>query len=187
MRKTCKLLLCGFALAIGVVYLFSNNISQAEAQQAQRTQRTKDNLPLGLVERVWPGENPYSLAKMELGRLLFYDKRLSSDDTVSCADCHNPKFAFTDGQAVATGVRGQKGGRSAPTVINRVYSVEQFWDGRAPTLEEQAKGPIANPIEMTSHDKADEAHEACVGRLAKVPEYVQRFEKVFGPNSLNIN
>jgi cytochrome c peroxidase len=181
MRKTCKLLLCGFAFAVCAVYLFSNSISQAEAQKAPRTQRTKDKLPLGLVDRVWPAENPFSLEKAELGRLLFFDKRLSVDDTVSCADCHNPKFAFTDGQAVATGVRGQKGGRSAPTVINRVYSVEQFWDGRAPTLEEQAKGPIANPIEMAN------THEAVVARLKTIKGYGPLFKRAFGSDEITID
>src|SRR5581483_1874686 len=162
-------------------YLGSNSLAPVEAQRAQRTQRTKDNLPFGLVERVWPAENPYSLAKMELGRALFYDKRLSSDDTVACADCHNPKYAFTDGQPVATGVRGQKGGRSAPTVINRVYSVEQFWDGRAPTLEEQAKGPIANPIEMAN------THDAVVTRLKSVKGYAPLFKQAFGTEEITID
>src|SRR5581483_10956026 len=89
--------------------------------------------PLGLPPIFWPEENPYTPEKAELGRLLFYDKRLSSDASVSCASCHDPKFAFTDGSAVATGIKLQKGGRSAPTVINRAYSTAQFWDGRAPT------------------------------------------------------
>ena len=67
----------------------------------------------------------------------------------SCASCHSPKHAFTDASSVSTGIKGQKGGRSAPTVFNRAYSLAQFWDGRAKTLEEQAKGPLANPLEMT--------------------------------------
>src|SRR5207249_1838910 len=103
-------------------------------------------IPRGLVPMLWPADNPYTPQKAELGWLLFFDRRLSSDGTLACASCHSPEHAFTDGQAVSTGIRGQKGGRSAPTVINRAYSLEQFWDGRAPTLEEQAKGPIANPI-----------------------------------------
>ena len=130
--------------------------------------------PLGLVPILWPPDNPYSPAKAELGRLLFFDKRLSADGSVACADCHNPKFAFTDGAPVSTGIRGQTGGRSAPTVINRAYSLEQFWDGRAPTLEEQAKGPIANPIEMGN------THENVVSALQAVPGHRQRFREVFG-------
>src|SRR4029450_4057142 len=102
----------------------------------------------------------YSAAKVELGRYLYFDNRVSSDGSVSCASCHAPEKAFTDAAAVSTGISGQKGGRSAPTVINRAYSTQQFWDGRAASLEEQAKGPIANPIEMTSRKEAEGAHAA---------------------------
>src|SRR4051812_49196732 len=97
--------------------------------------------PLGLPPLQWPRDNPYSAAKVELGRYLYFDRRLSADDSVSCASCHAPEHGFTDGAPVSTGIKGQKGGRSAPTVINRVYSLAQFWDGRAGSLEEQAKGP----------------------------------------------
>src|SRR5947209_16994301 len=91
--------------------------------------------PLGLPPLQWPRDNPYSAAKVELGRYLYFDKRLSADESVSCASCHLPQHAFTDGAAVSTGIKSQKGGRSAPTVINRAYSLAQFWDGRAGTLE----------------------------------------------------
>jgi cytochrome c peroxidase len=100
---------------------------------------------------------------------------------VSCASCHSPEFGFTDGAAVSTGIRTQKGGRSAPTVINRVYSLAQFWDGRAKTLEEQAKGPIANPIEMGM------THEAVVERLRGVAGYRPLFAKAFGSEEINID
>jgi len=143
--------------------------------------------PLGLPEVIWPRDNPYSRAKVELGRLLFFDKRLSADRTVSCASCHAPEHAFTDGQPVATGIKEQKGNRSAPTVINRAYSVEQFWDGRAPTLEEQAKGPLANPLEMTSHSKADAAHAACVDCLMGIPGYRRLFSQVFHTDRITID
>ena len=86
---------------------------------------------LGLLPIIWPADNPYSAAKAELGRNLYFDKRLSLDETISCATCHDPKFGFTDGAAVSTGIKGQRGGRSAPTVINRAWSLAQFWDGRA--------------------------------------------------------
>src|SRR5216110_344301 len=84
--------------------------------------------PLGLMPIIWPSDNPYSPLKAELGRLLFFDTRLSADGDIACATCHNPKFAFTDGAPVSTGIRGQKGGRSAPTVLNRAFSLAQFWD-----------------------------------------------------------
>lgn len=143
--------------------------------------------PLGLPQLVWPEDDPYSKDKAELGWLLYFDKRLSSDLSVSCASCHAPEKAFTDGEAVSTGIKGQKGGRSAPTVINRFYSTLQFWDGRADSLEEQAKGPIANPIEMTAEKTADKAHEGSVSRLKAVPGYVSRFKKVFESDKIDIN
>ena len=105
-------------------------------------------IPRGLQPIQWPKDNPYTKAKWDLGRALYYDTRLSVDNSVSCASCHSPQFGFTDGQKVSAGVKHQFGGRSAPTVINRAYSLAQFWDGRAKTLEEQAGGPMANPIEM---------------------------------------
>jgi len=143
--------------------------------------------PLGLPPIIWPEENAYTPEKAELGRLLYFDKRLSSDASVSCASCHDPAKAFTDRAPVSTGILQQTGGRSAPTVINRAYSLAQFWDGRAATLEEQAKGPIANPIEMTKHKDAAEAHKACVECLRAIPGYVERFEKVFGTKDFTID
>ena len=137
--------------------------------------------PLGLPSVQWPKENPYSPAKAELGRYLYFDKRLSADGTISCATCHEPKYAYTDGSAVSEGIRGQKGTRSAPTVINRAFSLAQFWDGRAATLEEQAKGPVANPIEMGN---TDEAAAAAIGRIQG---YRPMFAKAFGTDEVTID
>jgi cytochrome c peroxidase len=137
--------------------------------------------PLGLVPVQFPKDNPYSAEKAELGKLLYFDTRLSKDNTVSCATCHSPKFGYTDGAPVSTGIRGQKGGRSAPTVINRAYSLAQFWDGRAPSLEEQAKGPIANPIEMGN------THSAVVQTLKGIPGYMAMFKSVFGTEDITID
>jgi len=141
----------------------------------------KPREPLGLVPVVWPPDNPYTPEKAELGRLLYFDPRLSADGTVSCATCHNPQYAFTDGAAVSTGIRGQKGNRSAPTVINRAYSLAQFWDGRAATLEAQAVGPMANPIEMGS------THEAIVDHLKEIQGYRVLFAKAFGTEDFTID
>ncbi len=138
-------------------------------------------MPLGLVPVQWPADNPYSKQKVELGRLLYFDNRLSADNSVSCASCHHPKFAFADGSPVSTGIKGQKGGRSAPTVFNRAYSLAQFWDGRAATLEEQAKGPMANPIEMGN------THDGVVTRVKSIAGYKVLFEGVFGAGEININ
>ena len=121
-----------------------------------------------------PKDNPMSAAKVELGKQLYFDPRLSCDDTVSCASCHDPMKGWSNSANFATGVRSQVGGRSAPTIINSAYSELQFWDGRAHRLEGQALGPIANPIEM------DHKLEDCVVKLNKIPGYKQQFLKVFG-------
>lgn len=137
--------------------------------------------PLGLAPMVWPKDNPYTPEKAELGRTLYFDPRLSADSTISCATCHAPKYAFTDAMPVSIGIRGQRGTRSAPTIINRGYSLAQFWDGRAPTLEQQAKGPIGNPIEM------GESPQAMVERLKTIPGYRVWFAKVFGAEDFTID
>jgi cytochrome c peroxidase len=144
-------------------------------------------IPLGLVPIVWSDDNPYTAAKAELGWLLFFDKRLSSDGSVSCASCHAPEHAFGDGRPVSTGIGGKKGGRSAPSIINRIYGAAQFWDGRASSLEEQAKGPLANPIEMTSEADSRQAHDTCVQRLRQAAEYRRRFKDVFGTEDFTID
>jgi len=122
-----------------------------------------------------PKDNPMTPAKVELGKQLFFDPRLSVDGTVSCNSCHNVMAGGTDNRAVSVGVSGQKGGRSAPTVWNAAFLTTQFWDGRAATLEEQAKGPILNPIEMGMPHK-----DVAVDRIKAMPGYVTQFEQVFG-------
>ena len=95
-----------------------------------------------------PADNPTTPEKVELGRMLFLDPRFSSTGTVSCNSCHNVMLGGEDNRPVSMGVHGKTGGRSAPTVWNSGFSSAQFWDGRAATLEDQAKGPVTNPIEM---------------------------------------
>jgi len=167
------------AVALALAAVFSASVADA--------QRRGPRAPLGLPPIPWPEDNPYSAEKEALGKLLYFDKRVSSNQSVSCASCHAPEKGFTDQAPVSTGIAGQKGGRSAPTVINRAYSTFQFWDGRAPSLEEQAKGPIANPIEMTSHPDAAAAHKACVECLKAIPGYARRFKQVFGTDDFTID
>jgi cytochrome c peroxidase len=143
--------------------------------------------PLGLPPIPWPEDNPYTAGKVALGKWLFFDKRLSSDGSVACATCHDPARAFTDGLAVPRGIGEQRGHRSAPTIINRAYSAFQFWDGRAVSLEEQAKEPLANPIEMTCDATTGLAHDHVVERLRAIPGYVARFESVFGTADFSID
>jgi len=138
-------------------------------------------LPLGLLPISWPADNPYSAAKAELGRTLYFDKRLSFDGSVSCASCHSPQFGFADGSPVSSGIKGQKGGRSAPTVINRAWSLAQFWDGRAPSLEAQAVGPMANPIEMGN------THAALVQTLRGISGYKPLFKAAFDDENVTLD
>lgn len=122
-----------------------------------------------------PADNPTSADKVELGKTLFFDPRLSSNGTVSCFSCHNVMEGGDDHRTTSIGVHGQAGGRNAPTVWNAAFHSTQFWDGRAASLEEQAKGPPANPIEMGMSDL-----DAVADRIAKIPGYKPYFDKVFG-------
>lgn len=122
-----------------------------------------------------PADNPMTEAKIELGKQLFFDPRLSKDGTLSCNSYHNVMASGTDNVPTSTGVGAQLGGRNSPTVWNAAYLSSQFWDGRAATLEDQAKGPILNPIEMAMPDEA-----SAVARIRAIPGYVEQFEAVFG-------
>ncbi len=135
-------------------------------------------LPLGLSQGssqiTGLDENPLTRAKIELGRQLYFDTRLSVDSTVSCASCHDPSMGYTAQTKTGIGIKGQAGGRNSPVSFNRILSDKQFWDGRAGSLEAQAIGPIENPIEMGF------THEGVVKRLASIPVYAKQFEKIFG-------
>jgi cytochrome c peroxidase len=135
-------------------------------------------LPLGLAAAISQvqgvDKNPLTRAKIELGRQLYFDPRLSSDVKVSCASCHHPDEGFGRHTQFGVGIRDQTGGRNSPISYNRILSGPQFWDGRAGSLEDQAVGPIANPIEMGN------THDACVECLKAIPEYKLQFEKIFG-------
>lgn len=136
--------------------------------------------PLGLPPLTIPSDNPPTAEAVALGRKLFFDAKLSSDNTLSCASCHNPAFHFADGQALAKGVNEQRGTRHTPTVLNAAYNSAQFWDGRAASLEQQASGPIANPKEMNL------PHEVCVTKLNADESYRDEFAKVFGPGVITM-
>ena len=118
--------------------------------------------------------NPATPAKVNLGRMLYYDARLSADQKVSCNSCHPLDKYGAQNQPVSTGFKNQKGGRNAPTVYNAAAHFVQFWDGRAPTIEEQAKGPVTNPVEMALPDGA-----TAVRTLKSIPEYVSLFQQAF--------
>jgi len=121
-----------------------------------------------------PADNPMTPQKIELGKMLYFEPRLSVDGTISCNSCHNVMADGADGRAVGAGVRGQRGGRGSPTVWNSAFHTVQFWDGRAASLEDQAKGPITNPIEMGMPH-----HDLVIGRINQIPGYVAAFKKAF--------
>ena len=148
---------------------------------AQQTDYSLD-LPEEVLEPIIPEDNPMTGAKVKLGKKLYFDKRLSVDDSVSCATCHDPKFGFADGRAVAEGIQKKKGARNSPTVLNTAFYDFQFWDGRVETLEEQAKQPITNPVEMGMP-----SHDAAVKKLREVPQYIQAFKEAFGTEDFTID
>ncbi|MBR0908890.1 cytochrome-c peroxidase [Bradyrhizobium japonicum] len=141
---------------------------------AQPRSSTQVGFPTVLTEYVI---SPSSLrpARVALGQKLFFEPRLSGDGTVSCATCHDPARAFTDGRPLAVGIHGRVGQRNAPTVLNALYNKTQFWDGRVDTLEQQAALPITNPFEMGSASIGD-----ALSRIAGDKDYQAQFMQAFG-------
>ncbi len=142
---------------------------------AQPRSRDQIGFPAQLTQAVIPSDNPLTPKKIDLGQKLFFDGRLSADDTVACATCHDPARAFTDGRPVSIGIHGRAGQRNAPTVLNTLYNKAQFWDGRVNTLEEQAALPITNPFEM-----GQSSFDAAVAKIAGIEEYRRAFLNAFG-------
>jgi cytochrome c peroxidase len=173
------------SLTAGVPGTGPITLEQIEAWLAEPTNHVvlKPELPLGLSQGAGQiqgiVENPLTRAKIELGRQLYFDTRLSADSTISCASCHDPSMGYTAQTKTGVGIGGQQGGRNSPVSFNRILSGQQFWDGRADSLEAQAVGPIANPIEMGF------THEGVVKRLGEIPAYKKQFDAVFGELSID--
>lgn len=121
-----------------------------------------------------PEANPYSAAKRKLGELLFYDPRLSGSGQIACASCHDSDLGWADGRTASFGHNRRLLGRNSPSILNSGHRKTLFWDGRAPSLEQQAKDVLANADEMHSGDAL------FVGKLSEIPGYVTRFQEVFG-------
>lgn len=179
--------LCALTFAFGVLSIGCRESEQPAGPKTEKTTPEKKTskkavaetpkapkVPLGLPPLPVPKDNPMTAEKIELGKLLYFDTRLSKDGTVSCATCHNPNQGWAERRPTSKGIKDQVGGRNAPTVINSAYHPAQFWDGRAASLEEQALGPIENPIEM-GHDL-----DQCCQQLNKIPAYEKSFKAVFG-------
>ena len=168
----------GLAIAEGAAH----GALDATAQQQRLDQLHPANtgVPPGIDPVAWesiyiPADNQLTPDRIALGRKLYFDTRLSSDGTVSCATCHDVSRGFTDHRNVSEGVGDHLGRRSAPTTLNAALFQSMFWDGRAPTAEEQAKLPILNPIEMGHPDGA-----AAVKSIEADPSYAALFQKAYG-------
>lgn len=125
-----------------------------------------------------PADNPLTTDGIALGRMLFYETRLSGNNTMSCASCHKQEFAFSDNNTLSIGIDGIKGTRQSMSLTNLLWQKNFFWDGRAKSLEEQALDPIQNPVEM--HQSLD----ATVSKLQATSNYPALFQKAFGTNQI---
>jgi len=167
------------AIKLAIIVVLSVIPAIVRANDSAASADFQIKLPLGIPTDLWsyfiPNDNPVTTAKVELGRKLFFESRLSADGKVSCASCHDPARAFTDGRKVAEGIGGRQGTRNSPTVLNSMFSTGQFWDGRAGTLEDQAKMPLTNPDEM-----GNRSFEEVVARMSTIPELDRGFREAFG-------
>lgn len=174
------------SLTAGIPGEGSVTVAQIEAwlAKSENHETLEVQLPVGLDKGASMiqglDDNPLTRAKIELGRQLYFDTRLSADNTVSCASCHDPDEGFARHTQFGVGIDKQTGNRNSPVSYNRILSGPQFWDGRAASLEDQAKGPIANPIEMGN------THETCIDTVKNIEGYRIQFEKIF-PDGVTID
>jgi cytochrome c peroxidase len=178
---SCALVL--FALSMATPIRAAEAVRAAASPLAQPKSIRQTGLPTAATHAAIPLDNPQTAEKVALGQLLFFDARLSADETIACSTCHDPARAFSDGKPVSSGIGGRVGQRNAPTILNALYNTTQFWDGRAATLEQQAALPIINSVEMGQPNL-----DAAVARIATIPEYQQGFRKAFGsaPDGRNL-
>ena len=155
-------------IASQVLTLFLSTVCLADVAWAEAL------VPLPPAPPV-PLSNLNTPAKIALGKKLFFDPKLSVNGSISCAFCHMPQAGFADPRPVSIGVGGRRGGRNAPSALNAAYQRLQFWDGRAGSLEEQAIGPLTNPVEMRNP-----SNRSVVVRLRKIALYRKKFQDVFG-------
>jgi len=139
------------------------------------------SLPSWVDKMPVPADNPLTVEGIALGRRLFYEKRLSADNSMSCASCHSQTHAFSDSSRYSTGISGQQGNRQAMAIFNLAWESTFFWDGRSPSLEKQAHDPVVNPIEMNAH------WPEVVQKLQRDPIYPSLFKKAFGTSVIDSN
>ena len=181
MRRILFPAVLSVALAAAAALVWGHGAQQAPPITQVNTQMLGPQ-PLGPLPPVMhPPGNPPSSAKIQLGKELYFDPRLSADGTISCATCHDPAQGWSDKGPTSEGIHGQLGGRRAPPVSNAAYSPLQFWDGRSPSLEDQAKGPIQNPIEMGN------THQTMIQTVSAITAYEQEFRAVFGTGPVTVD
>ncbi|WP_124979793.1 cytochrome-c peroxidase [Nonlabens xiamenensis] len=134
-----------------------------------------------LPEVVHPADNPYSFEKKQLGKSLFFDARLSKTGQIACASCHNPELAWTDNLTRSFGHNRQMGKRNAMTILNSAYAHELFWDGRAKSLEDQARFPIPDKVEMNSN------LDVAVENIAAIKGYAPMFSEAYGDSTVTLD
>jgi cytochrome c peroxidase len=185
----CRMVLIGLAMTARAALSVAAEPATAPhgAMPMQEQQQRLDQLvtglttpPLGIDPVAWasiyvPAGNEPTAERIALGRKLYFDTRLSKDGTLACATCHDVSRGFTDHRSVSEGIGDHLGKRSAPTTMNAALMQSQFWDGRAPSLEEQAKLPILNPIEMGHPDAA-----SAMAGVNTDPAYQRLFQKAYG-------
>ena len=169
-RRTAQL----FAMLLALVLIPTSVLLSSSGKVQINSEALKMFAPLPAA--MTSPDHPVTDAKVKLGRILYYDPRLSANQKISCNTCHPLDAYGAEPKPVSTGHKNQQGNRNAPTVYNAAGHFVQFWDGRAPTVEEQAKGPITNPVEM-----AMPSHAAAVQVIQSMPEYVSLFKAAF-PN-----
>ena len=172
---------------VGLATLLSISCSSPEAEPQQKTAPAQPLAPVAtaidaqklalfqpLPEVIAAEGTVLDQARIDLGRILYYDTRLSKNHDISCNSCHKLDSYGVDGQPTSSGHKGQKGGRNSPTVYNAAGHLAQFWDGRAKDVEEQAKGPVTNPIEMAMPDE-----KGVAAILESIPGYGDLFKAAF--------
>jgi cytochrome c peroxidase len=152
-------------------------VGAARADDSLRVGAWSMSLPLGLPAAAaqWPAGDPPTAARIELGRALFFDPRLSRDGTVACASCHDPAHGFADPRPRSRGVGGAESARHAPAAVNRLFAGAQFWDGRAADLESQLRFPLLEP-----HEMAMPSTDAVAAAVAGVSGYARLFAAAYG-------
>jgi cytochrome c peroxidase len=175
------ILLLGLVL-VTVLALIGDTETLAASAQPRETCKAVGTpyqlkVPFGLedeIKQYVPEDNPLTVEKVELGKLLFFDPRLSRDNTISCASCHKVELAWTDGTKLSLGINNQLSSRNSMTIINRLYGHAQLWHGKMTTLEEQAKNPLTKAVRMGMP-----SNDAEVAKLNAIKGYKDRFQQVF--------